>query len=152
MDREAQQQGVGLTPQMGAEATIRYLKAKLKVVEEELEVRPPPNALFRHPRTHCPQLLHQTGGSRWSVLSDPRARTGVVLRGQDRARADGQGREAHAGAGAGECEAGERADDSEGQGGQAEGGPRGEDKAGERGRARAVRWRPCGLVSLSRWS
>ncbi len=27
----------GVTPQMGAEATIRYLKAKLKVVEEELE-------------------------------------------------------------------------------------------------------------------
>jgi hypothetical protein len=33
--RAAEREGV--TPQMGAEATIRYLKAKLKVVEEELE-------------------------------------------------------------------------------------------------------------------
>jgi len=43
MDRDAgtgAATGGGVTPQMGAEATIRYLKAKLKVVEEELEVHP----------------------------------------------------------------------------------------------------------------
>lgn len=64
----------GVTPQMGAEATIRYLKAKLKVVEEELEESVAEAKESRcadcHPHSRVLKLVHTVSLSFSACLGD----------------------------------------------------------------------------------